>query len=212
MVCPKSLNRPTGWAWPNTTPSTSFRVAAPLVKLALSPGTTKPDSPPTLNYRLIVKPNDLCPPSAGASHSTLVQTKQSFRAYYPEDDQKLQNQAVSLQHPDQSHPLTVVGMPCHKASHSGLGPTEPEQNPGAPPPFNAAVERLIHTFGLSRKKAGTERRHDQHHPNGGCCEVFFPIRSLPVCHFSLLIKLGKNNEATHACGCGFSRHPAAMSG
>lgn len=109
------------------------------------------------------------------SHPALVQTQQGFRAYYQEDDQKLQemllrlreipdqkawpqDQAIGLRHPDQSHPLTVIGIPCHKAPHSGFGPTEPGQvalylsDPGAP--FNASEEQLIHTFGLSRKEAG----------------------------------------------------------
>lgn len=109
------------------------------------------------------------------SHPALVQTRQGFKAYYPEDDQKLQemllrlretpdreawpqDQAVGLRHPDRSHPLTIIGVPFHEAPHSRFGPAEPGlvalylSDPGAP--FNASEEQLIHTFGLSRKEAG----------------------------------------------------------
>lgn len=109
------------------------------------------------------------------AHPALVQTQQGFRAYYPADDQKLQemlvrlreisdqkasprDQAVGLRHPERSHPLTVIGVPCHDAPHSGFGPAEPGlvalylSDPGAP--FNASEEQLIHTFGLTRKEAG----------------------------------------------------------
>jgi DNA-binding NarL/FixJ family response regulator len=109
------------------------------------------------------------------SHPALIQTQQGFKAYYPEDDQKLQKMllrlretsngeawpqdlAVGLRHPDRSHPLTVIGVPCHEAPHSRFGPTEPGQlalylsDPGAP--FNASEEQLMQTFDLTRKEAG----------------------------------------------------------
>lgn len=107
-------------------------------------------------------------------HPALVQTQQGFKAYYGEDEERLQqmlqrlrepdgkawprDQAVGLRHPDRSHPLTVIGVPCDETPHSRFGPAEPGlvalylSDPGAP--FNASEEQLIQTFGLTRKEAG----------------------------------------------------------
>jgi len=109
------------------------------------------------------------------THPALVQTPQGFKAHYPEDDLKLQemllrlretpghdlwpqDQAIGLRHPERSHPLTMIGVPCHEAPHSQFGPAEPGlvvlylSDPGAS--FNASEEQLIQTFGLTRKEAG----------------------------------------------------------
>jgi len=108
-------------------------------------------------------------------HPALVQTQQGFKAFYPEDDKKLQEmllrlretpsreawpqeQAVGLRHPDRRHPLTVIGVPCREAPHSRFGPAESGlvalylSDPGAP--FNASEEQLMQTFALTRKEAG----------------------------------------------------------
>ncbi|WP_372633517.1 helix-turn-helix transcriptional regulator [Alcanivorax jadensis] len=132
-------------------------------------GTVIVDQDNTIRYR-----NDLADRLLDC-HPALVQTQQGFKAYYPDDDERLRemlqrlrkapdgegwprDQAVGLRHPDRSHPLTVIGVPCHETPHSRFGPAEPGlvalylSDPGAS--FNASAEQLIQTFGLTRKEAG----------------------------------------------------------